>query len=72
MVVIPLSIVSLNIWCIYSKYFGFEGENPDTNINHSLLLYAVKYSGYLLRDKSSNLSYKSRTSDMFFFSDFKL
>ena len=51
MVVIPLSLVSLNIWCIYSKYFGFEGENPDTNINHSLLLYAVKYSGYLLREE---------------------
>lgn len=42
MIVTPLSLVSLNIWDIYLKYFGFEGENPNITINHLLLLYVVK------------------------------
>ena len=47
------------------KTLGFEDENPDLNINQSLLPYAVKYS-YLLREKSSNLNYKLKFSDRSF------
>lgn len=48
------------------KILGFEDENTDLNINQSLLLYAVKYSRYLLREKSSNLNYKLKFSDKSF------